>query len=156
MHYSESKLATLLREQGHPVTFVPKPERKHNTSRVSESREQQALMKWWDAWHKSRAIHRTLFMAFPLQGARSARNGARMKREGCRKGTPDMLLAVPRGACHGLWIELKAPDQINKSDGGVSEEQWDILHALNGQGYATVVAYSCEDAKSHITSYLSQ
>ena len=155
MHYSESKIATLLKEQGHPVTFVPKPERKHNTSRVSESREQQALMKWWDAWHKSQALHRNLLMAFPLQGARTPRNGARMKREGCRKGTPDMLLAVPRGGCHGLWIEMKAPDQLNTSDGGVSEEQWDILHALNGQGYLTALTYSFGQAQDCIIKYLS-
>lgn len=155
MHYSESKLAKLLREQGHDVTFVPKPERKHNMSRVSESREQQALMKWWDAWHKSHALHRNLLMAFPLQGARTPRNGARMKREGCRKGTPDMLLAVPRGACHGLWIEMKAPDQLKTPDGGVSEEQWDILHALNGQGYATALTYSFGQAQDCIIKYLS-
>jgi len=148
MHYSETKLAKLLREQGHDVTFVPKPERKFRKN--EESRSQIDLMEWWDAAHLAFGVPRLCLMAFPLQGARTPRNGARMKREGCRKGTADRLLAVERGGFHGLWIELKAPN------GTVSEEQWDFIHMANGQGYATAVVYSKGEAAQKIKGYLNQ
>lgn len=148
MRYTESQLADILRKQGHPVNFTPKPERAKK--RNEESRSQIELMEWWDVACLNWRIPRTCLMAFPLQGARTPRNGARMKREGCRKGTPDMLLAVARGGFHGMWLELKAPN------GTVSSEQWDMIHALNEQGYATAVCYSKAEAQKKISGYLEQ
>lgn len=114
----------------------------------SESASQQALIKWWaTACHEFRLPEETL-MAFPLQGARSARNGARMKAEGMRRGTPDVLLAIPRGDCCALWIEMKS------TIGYLRPEQKKMLAMLTEHGAATVVCRSTEEAIKAVTGYL--
>lgn len=118
-------------------------------SRYNESKSQQALMQWWRIAHRGLGIpYEELLMAFPLQGARSPQNGARMKAEGMRKGTPDLLLAVPRGGYSGMWIELKT------LDGRVSEEQKAMLARLIGSGYHAVIARGWDQARQEIESYL--
>ena len=118
-------------------------------SRYNESKSQQALMQWWHIAHRSLGInHEELLMAFPLQGARSPQNGARMKAEGMRKGTPDLFLAVPRGHHGGLWIELKT------ADGRVTAEQHATLCRLIGAGYSAVIARGWDQARQEIEAYL--
>lgn len=48
-------------------------------------------------------------LAIPNGGARSAREGARLKAEGVKPGVSDLLLPLRRRDCAGLWLELKAP-----------------------------------------------
>ena len=115
----------------------------------SESHEQQMLMSWWALACPKGYSHR-LLMACPAQAARSPRNGARMKAEGYRAGTPDLFLAIPRGTRHGLYIEMK------RRDGGqLAESQREMLFILSQQGYATGVACGWEVAKTMITEYLA-
>ena len=127
--------------------FVPSPQRPKPRNR--ESRLQQAIVKWWALQHKAFGVPEHLLMAFPLQAARSAQNGARMKAEGTRKGTLDMLLAVKRGGYGALWIE-------NKTDTGtVSPEQKAFISDLTAFGYQCRVCRSLDEAISEITGYLS-
>lgn len=116
----------------------------------SESVQQQALILWWSGQALERGLDERLLMAFPLQGARSAANGARMKAEGSRKGTPDMFLAVVRGDRAGLWIELKTERKGSKP----SPHQLEMLSLLS-KDYATVVCRSLEKAKRAIYDYLA-
>lgn len=116
--------------------------------RYNESAIQRSLMTWWDAAHKGLNVRRELLMAFPLQGARTPINGARMKAEGMRKGTPDMFLAVPRGHYGGLWIELKT------LTGRLTSEQHTMLCLLIGAGYHAVVARGWDQARAEIETYL--
>ena len=87
-------------------------------------------------------------MAFPLQGYRTPANGSRMKAEGMRRGTPDVLLAIARGDYHSLWIEMKS-DQ-----GRLSLSQKAMLKSLAQQGHATVVCRSTALAILAIEGYL--
>lgn len=114
----------------------------------SESREQQALIKWWDAACEDYELEPFDLMAFPLQGARTARNGARMKAEGMRAGTLDMFLAVPAGDYSGLWIELKA------GKGRASPAQKSAIERLNQRGYLAVLCVGREEAQATIEEYL--
>lgn len=118
----------------------------------TESEIQQAVMKWWALAHRGLGVrHERLLMAFPMQGQRTARNGARMKAEGMRAGLADMFAAVPRGTFHGLWIELKRP----KPRGVVSQEQRDFLQSVYEQGYACKVCYGFGECTKAITEYLT-
>lgn len=113
-----------------------------------ESRNQIMIMRWWRWACITHSIPEHLLMAFPLQGARTPRNGARMKREGCRKGTLDMHLAVARGKCHGLWIELK-------TDIGVaSKEQKSMMADLLEQGYAVRLCRSAGEVTKLLGEYI--
>ena len=115
----------------------------------SESGMQQDLVNWWARESRARGIDERLLMAFPLQGARTAKNGARMKAEGARKGCPDMLLAVSRGGKGALWIENKTRSKNSR----VSPEQKEFL-ALLAKDYAVAVCRTIAEAQNQILSYL--
>ncbi len=126
-------------------------------SAVSESRAQQAIIKWWSLKCREFGLAENLLMAFPLQGARSALNGARMKAEGMRRGTPDMFLAVKEGFSSdlwipsphaGLWIEMKS------KEGRLTEEQCAMQAHLREMGFLCAVCRSTDDAIQTITRYL--
>lgn len=116
----------------------------------SESQIQQQIMKWWALHCLSCALDERLLMAFPLQGLRTKANGARMKAEGMRAGTPDMFLAVPRNRYHGLWIELKRPS------GRPTATQKAMLTLLDLKGgYVASTAFGFDDCQRLIVAYLN-
>lgn len=133
-------------------SLMVEPRKRHRTPKPkgeSESRIQQRLIRWWDAEAGRLGLESDDLMAFPLQGKRTRANGARMKAEGMRAGTPDMLLTVPRGKQHGLWIELKTPT------GRVSPSQHRMLVRLERRRYAAFASYGFEAAVKLISGYLA-
>lgn len=80
---------------------------------------------------------------------RNAREAARFKRMGVKAGVPDLFLPVPRGGCHGLFIELKAPY------GRLSDYQRGWLESLKASGYAVSVCYGYDEARRDILQYLA-
>jgi len=114
-----------------------------------ESLSQQAVVAWWAAECVLHGLPEKTLKAFPLAGARTKKNGSRLKCEGMRAGTLDMFLGVPRGSWHGLWIEMKAPK------GTISPAQKEMLKLELAQGYCTVVCRSTDEAKAAILSYLA-
>lgn len=114
----------------------------------TESQSQQAVIRWWAIECEKHSLPEKCLKAFPLQGARTKKNGARLKAEGMRAGTLDMFLGVPRGPYHGLWIELKTPVGV------LSPAQKEMLKLELSQGYATVVCRGADEAKAVITAYL--
>lgn len=115
----------------------------------TESQSQQALIKWWRLVCHSHGLDERILMAFPLGGKRTAITGAILKAEGARAGTPDLLLAVRRGVCGGLWIELKTM----KKGSGLQQSQKEMLKLLS-QDYVTVVCRSTQEAQAAILAYL--
>ena len=128
---------------------VPGVKVKSKLPKQDESRMQQEVIRWFALNSYEWQMDEDALMAFPLQGKRTARNGARMKAEGMRKGTPDMLLAVPRGDCAGLWIELKTPK------GYLNPNQKVMLKRLTSAGYATIVCRSVRETTHAIRAYLN-
>jgi hypothetical protein len=143
--FTSRDLARRLEDKGLPVTFVVRDEPVRDNT---ESKDQQALIKWWADNHRFFGMPERLLMAFPLQGARTPQNGARMKAEGMRAGTCDLFLARARGGFNGLWIEMKT------AKGVISAEQLDMLRDLNLENYSTAVCRSTDDAIKEIKLYL--
>lgn len=75
--------------------------------------------------------------------------GAKMNREGRRKGYLDLQLLMPRQGFHGLIIEMKT------ESGRVSAEQLDFLKWHREQGYKAEVCRSFDEASEVIRQYLS-
>ena len=73
-----------------------------------------------------------------------------MKAEGVTAGVPDILLAVPRQGCHGLWIELK-----RRKGGRVSEAQEHVMARLRQAGYRVEVCKGWWEAREVIENYLT-
>ncbi len=78
----------------------------------------------------------------------SVQQGRLLKRMGVKKGVSDFFLAVPVGAYHGLWIELKV------GKGKLSKEQVDFLDRKASKGYAAVCALGFNAASEIIKGYL--
>jgi len=77
------------------------------------------------------------------------RNGARMKREGCRAGTLDMLLFAPRFGFSCLWIENKTPV------GKLTAEQNEMRDFLLHNNARVEICRSAEEAIKVIEDYLT-
>ena len=90
----------------------------------TESQEQKALFDWWRAYARNTPL---VMLHIPNGGARNAITGARMKAEGVTAGVPDILLAVPRQGCHGLWIELKRRKGGEYDSMSVAVEEVEII-----------------------------
>ncbi len=119
---------------------------------MSEANHQAALFRW-ARMQEVMQPELKLLHAIP-NGAYfggSKWTGWRMKQEGLKPGVPDVCLPVPRGAYHGLYIELKN----DKPKGYATQEQKIWLASLTEQGYATLVAYGWQEARMAIEGYLT-
>lgn len=72
----------------------------------------------------------------------------KLKREGLKKGVPDLMMAIPKGGFSGMFIEMKANN--NKT----SDEQDEWIARLSKAGYKVAVCYGFEEAKQTILEYL--
>jgi hypothetical protein len=116
--------------------------------RQDEHREQCTVIQWAN-WQAKQWPELRLLFAVPNGGARDVVTGARMKREGQKKGVPDLVLACPRNGYHGLFIELKT------KKGRVSPEQSEWLRQLSAQGYRAEVCRGADAAIRVLREYLA-
>lgn len=109
------------------------------------------LMQWWTWKHRTLGIPDVrLLMHIPNGADVSDSQRKILGAMGTRPGTPDLMLAVPRGKFHGLWLELKAGKR-----GVVRPDQKTFLAALRVQGYAEAVARTFGEATRMIEQYLA-
>lgn len=66
-------------------------------------------------------------------------------------GVPDLCIPVASRGKHSLYIELK-----RLSGGKVSDDQKNVLRALNSLGHLAVVCKGFEEAKKTVEEYLGQ
>ena len=120
-----------------------------NTGRTipSEHAEQVALMQWAGLAEGHRPLL-GLLHAIPNGGQRHPAIAAKLKREGVKRGVPDLCLPVARCGLHGLYLELKA------ADGRLSDEQKRWRDMLIAQGYGVAVVYGFEEARAVLEDYL--
>jgi hypothetical protein len=114
---------------------------------ASEYQEQCALFDWVDA-HLH--LHPELKMMFAtLNGLRLPIGLAmKAKKQGNRKGVPDVFLMSPRQGFHGLVFEMKVkPNKLTKE-----QEEW--MKIASVYGYCTGVCYSVDEAIELVKSYL--
>ena len=69
---------------------------------------------------------------------------------GVRAGVPDLMLPVPMGGKHGLFIEMK------KIGGRLSAAQRDWLRWLNELGYEAVCCHGWEEARKALAEYMRE
>lgn len=68
---------------------------------------------------------------------------------GYEKGMPDLAIFEPRGAFHGLFVELK-----RTRGGTVSVDQRIMMARLRDRGYQVAVCKGATEAIDTITAYL--
>ena len=111
-----------------------------------EAEEQKALFEWATA-ARGKYPELELLFHIPNGGSRNMIEAVNLKREGVKKGVPDLFLPVARGKYHGLFIELK----WGKNKPSAEQVVW--LKALIEQGYAVKVCWGWEEARETILAY---
>ena len=115
---------------------------------MTESDEQRSVINWWSANHGD--LPERLLFHVPNEGRRSPAAANALYRIGLRAGVPDLILAVPRGVYHGLFIEMKRPKGSR-----TSPEQRAFIESLNAQGFKAVVCKGADAAITVLKDYLS-
>ena len=119
---------------------------------MSESTEQQALFEW-AAIYSTEAPELDLMYAIPNQGGQGKQaiiRGQRMRREGQKKGLPDICLPVRRAGWNALYVEMK-----DVRGGRLSPHQLDWLIKLNAAGNCCALAHGFEGGRAAIMEYLT-
>jgi hypothetical protein len=106
------------------------------------------LQRAYFDWARLHPVARRAF-AIPNGGHRSKATAGRLKAEGVRAGVLDIMLPVPVGQAHGLWIEMKAGYNT------LSPEQAQEVDALVADGYIVAVAWDAVKAIEFTLEYLS-
>jgi len=127
-----------------------------------ESQHQIALFNW----ARHRKLNAEIYPVYPGStifdyliasangGARNAKEGARLKREGVKAGYPDITLDLPSKEYHGLRIELKKPKERGKQTSNPTRIQKDRIKMLNKAGYLAICCWGWTEAKDVIENYL--
>lgn len=114
---------------------------------LTESQEQILVMEWAELmkvkYPELEALHH-----IPNGGMRNIITAVRMKKEGVKKGVPDLCLPVPKNGYHGLYIEMK------RQKGLASKEQGWWIEFLTKHGYRAKVCNGFEEAKKVLLNYL--
>lgn len=116
----------------------------------TEAQEQSTLFEWI-AVEQMRHKELALLFHIPNGGARSARTGAMLKRQGVKAGVPDLFLPVARHGWHGLFIEMKRKKQWHTSP----EQKW-WQERLAAAGYMVVVCWGADEALKVLLEYVEE
>ena len=115
-----------------------------------ESKLQESCVKWFDYSYPK---YKHLFFAIPNGGARNIITGAILKRQGVRKGIPDMFLAVFCRSCSGInWGGLFIEFKTDK--GKLTAEQEVFFHTSVLQNFKCVVIRDFDSFKELMEKYL--
>lgn len=114
----------------------------------TEAQEQMTLFSWAQL-QSGKYPELNLLFHVPNGGSRNKAEAGRLRAEGVKAGVPDLCLPVPRGKCHGLFIELK-----RQRGGRIAPEQTSWLEELMKQGYSVAICKGWKSAADVILNYL--
>jgi len=124
-----------------------------------EADDQAALFRWADMKVEIGEHPELALLKGSLNGVRlTIGQGVKAKKQGMKKGFPDLFLPVPRGGYHGLFIELKIKPYRNHKNKMVyptiSDEQKWWIEQLARQGYKALICKGFDSAQDFILNYL--
>jgi hypothetical protein len=125
------------------ATPTPKPQ---TQDQITEGRLQQLCLLWLNKYHREQE---RWFHSIPNGENRDLITAARLKATGLKSGVADTFLPEPRGAYHGLYIELKT------LVGRLSDKQKQFIAAMRPRGYCVVVLDTLEAFQALIPDYLN-
>lgn len=127
---------------------IAKPKAKRRRGVDREGQEQQAYFNWLRLQFPDAYEH-----AFhpPNGGKRSKAEAGLFKAQGVKAGVQDIFIDQPRGAYHGLRIELKATPP---HDAAVTDTQKGWALRSNAAGYHAVICKGFDAAVAATISYL--
>ena len=127
------------------------PERKRSANPRTDPTEHQLqanVIQWWNIACKGYGLPTFALFAIPNGANKSMAQRMKFKREGLRRGIPDLFLAVSRDGMHGLFIEMK------RKGGTASDDQNMVGKYLYDHDYRWCICDSTESAIKEIEGYL--
>lgn len=129
-----------------------------NSARFIEDKHQEAVFSWAayirippaDDLEEDAMVSDYLFH-IPNGGKRGKLEAIRLKKQGVKSGVSDMLLPIARQGYHGLWLELKPPNDYKSK---VYETQQDWKTRMERAGYLAMIVYGFDEARAAIMQYL--
>ena len=121
--------------------------------RPLESLEQAALFAYAGMQARNDPRWGLLFAIPNGTAASSMAEAMKAKREGRKKGVPDIFLATACRGWNGMFLEMKRQGGV-PSDCSPEQKEW--LARLTEAGYRAVVAFGWEDAVKQIQEYLGE
>jgi hypothetical protein len=88
--------------------------------------------------------------SIPNGGLRHIVVAKKLKKEGVKKGVPDVFIPVPKKGYYGFFIEFKTP----KNRKNVSKEQKEYSSFLINQNYRYEIYCDAEEAAEEVLCYL--
>jgi len=112
-----------------------------------EHRLQVTCVHWFRFQYPWAARH---LFAVPNGGERNIAVAYSLKREGVLAGVADIMLALPSGRWHGLFIEMKT------KSGRQSTAQKAFQRAVESSNYRYMICRSLEDFIRALNAYMSE
>lgn len=117
---------------------------------ATEAQHQAAVIKWSQQPHiRSQWPELALLFHIKNETIADAKQIAIDKRQGVKKGVPDLCLPIPHGQYHSLYIEMKT------DTGRASPEQKWWGEQLAAQGFFWKVCHGWQSAVAVLEWYLS-
>ena len=117
---------------------------------MTEHQIQSAFIQWVRLAEKQDERLSLLF-AVPNGGQRNLITAVKLKREGVKRGVPDIMFPLVTEFANGLAIEFKRP-----KTGRVSSDQNDYIELLKKQEWIVVICTSADSAVQAVKHYLSR
>lgn len=151
--FAKAKLEIEAARRGDPL-----PPLKGQTKKHIEDDHQAAYFRWVDLMAKTDPRYLNIY-AIPNGGTRPAHEGARLVKQGVRKGYPDINVDYPIWVGivlfrTGLRIEMKKPIVPGEDKPRVSPEQQTWLTRLQKYGYICCVCYGWDKAQEATMAYM--
>jgi len=86
----------------------------------------------------------------PNEGKRSVIEGALLKQQGLKKGTPDICIPIANESHHSLYLEVKI--KPNKP----TKEQKEMISLLEAEGNRCEVCYTLDELIGVTTDYMEK
>lgn len=119
---------------------------------MSEHDEQVAVVNWFEIQYPS---IKHLILAYPSGAIFGGKNKwgmiNKLKKEGWKKGIPDLFIPIANRGYFGLWIEMK---DEGKKHSSLSEYQIFYLDELDKKGYKAIWCSGSQEAISAIKEYM--
>src|ERR1700730_1560192 len=124
----------------HEEAALQKAVTRRKPNRLYPTEEEEQIMT--AVWLTKQGIP---FFHIPNGGYRDYREAAKLKRMGVQAGIPDLMIPIPNGIYHSLYIELK-----RIKCGKISDVQKYWLDILNKYGHKAIVCYGANEAIKEI------
>lgn len=124
--------------------------RRESSLNLEQSEEMATeLIFEWARWHERKYKALKAMYHVPNEGKRTARSGARLKKQGMKSGVSDICLPYASSGYSNLYIELK----VGKNT--PTKEQIAFIELINEIGGKGLIVYEADNAIEVIESYLN-